>query len=235
MILRDALTGGVLTVFGAVVLEESLRMPRYENLGVNPYTAPGIVPAVLGGAIILFGLIMFTRASGVFARRARPSEVGAPPPSGARDEASGAAGVEARSDVTRAAGTRAVETAADEYGHDPNAHDPNGQDPEGQDPDGSGAGGTGAGAPPALAPRAASYRLGLTLLLTLVYAGVLVGRLPFALATFLFVGGFIVVFEWRRGPAAAAARRIAIAVFEAALVAVAVSFVFERIFLVRLP
>jgi hypothetical protein len=79
-------------------------------------------------------------------------------------------------------------------------------------------------------------RLLLTLALTLGYAGVLVGRAPFSLATFVFVFVFIILFDWR---AAAAARRttrlLATAGVQALLVAVAVTLVFERLFLVRLP
>lgn len=85
------------------------------------------------------------------------------------------------------------------------------------------------------APAAPDLRqIGLTLALTLGYAGVLVGRLPFWLATFLFVFAFVVVFEWRdRG--AGRARRIAFATVYAAGLAALVTYVFQEVFLVRLP
>lgn len=194
---RDLLTGVALMLLGGGVLEESSRMPRYENLGVNPYTAPGIVPAVLGGAILVFGLVMATRASGVFSRRARPMPEAA---------ASG--------------GAAAAEAAG------PAAPRPTGDDGDAGTQDAAGAG---------LSQREVVRRLGLTLALTLVYAGVLVGRLPFWLATFLFVAGFVVAFEWRRDRLAAHLRRVATAALEAAVVAAAVTYIFERIFLVRLP
>jgi putative tricarboxylic transport membrane protein len=67
-----------------------------------------------------------------------------------------------------------------------------------------------------------------------LYAGFLVGRLPFWLASALFVFAFTAAFEWGKGPAGRARRLI-----EAALLGIgtgiAVALVFERIFLVRLP
>jgi hypothetical protein len=81
-------------------------------------------------------------------------------------------------------------------------------------------------------------QLGLTLLLTAGYAGGLVGRIHFGLATFLFVSLFILLFEWRSGLDWREKRgvfRISLALAQGAVVAVAVTLVFERIFLVRLP
>lgn len=76
-------------------------------------------------------------------------------------------------------------------------------------------------------------RLGLTLLLTLVYAAGLVGRLPFWLATFLFVAAFVFLFEWgsERGRLGSAVAAIIIG----AVVSGAVSAVFRYVFLVSLP
>ena len=84
-------------------------------------------------------------------------------------------------------------------------------------------------------------RLALATVLCLVYPLLLVGWLPFWLATGLFVFAFIVVFEWlpQDGEAAPSpARRRAIlfwAAVQAALVAAIVSIVFQELFLVRLP
>lgn len=76
------------------------------------------------------------------------------------------------------------------------------------------------------------------LALLLVFSVGLVGRVPFWLATGLFVTVFVVVFEmWggarrdRRALAGLGAR----ALLCGAVTAVAVTFVFERVFLVRLP
>lgn len=70
--------------------------------------------------------------------------------------------------------------------------------------------------------------------LGVLYAGVLVGRVPFWLASALFVFAFTTAFEWEQGPQRRA-RRIA----EAALIGLgtglAVTLVFEKLFLLRLP
>ncbi|MBU8544715.1 MULTISPECIES: tripartite tricarboxylate transporter TctB family protein [Roseomonadaceae] len=77
-------------------------------------------------------------------------------------------------------------------------------------------------------------QLGTAAALGILYAGVLVGTLPFWLATALFVFGFTAAFEWQLGPTGRLRRLI-----EAALLGLAtggvVTLVFERIFLVRLP
>ena len=70
--------------------------------------------------------------------------------------------------------------------------------------------------------------------LGLLYAGVLVGRLPFWIASALFVFAFTTAFEWELGPQGRARR-----VVEAAAIGlgtgVAVMLVFEELFLLRLP
>lgn len=79
-------------------------------------------------------------------------------------------------------------------------------------------------------------RLLLMLVLSIGYAGVLVGRIPFSLATFLYVFTAVGIFDWRpEDPPPVKARRLGIAFVEALAVAVAVTFVFEQIFLVTLP
>ena len=79
-------------------------------------------------------------------------------------------------------------------------------------------------------------RLALALVLTLGYAAGLVGWLPFWLATALFVGGFVALFEWRMAQnRAERIRRIGFAVLYGALIAAVVTFVFQELFLVRLP
>ena len=77
-------------------------------------------------------------------------------------------------------------------------------------------------------------RLGIAAALGVLYAGVLVGRAPFWLASALFVFAFTAIFEWERGPQGRPRRLI-----EAALIGIGtgitVMLVFERVFLVRLP
>lgn len=68
------------------------------------------------------------------------------------------------------------------------------------------------------------------------YAGVLVSRVPFWLATFLFVFAFITVFELFEPEARRKwIIRVAMAVVIAALTSGIVSYVFSNIFFVRLP
>lgn len=79
-------------------------------------------------------------------------------------------------------------------------------------------------------------RLQLTAVLTISYAGILVGRIPYWLATGLFIFAFILVFEWRSGMPAKERSRIGmVAAVLAVIVTAAVSYVFERLFLVTLP
>ena len=49
-------------VFGAAVLVASWRMDRLEVLRINPWSAPGLMPGVLGFLIILFGAVLALRA-----------------------------------------------------------------------------------------------------------------------------------------------------------------------------
>jgi putative tricarboxylic transport membrane protein len=154
----------VLVAFGLGVMAEAWRMPRFEHLGVNPYTVPGLVPAFIAAALVLFGLIMLLRSSRALA--------GSAPVTGG----------------------------------------------------------------PGLLSGEGARRTLLTLLLTLGYGAGLVGLLPYWLATFLFVFLFITVFEWPTASSRARrARVLALALLQAALVAGLVTFIFERLFLVRLP
>ncbi|PZW46515.1 putative tricarboxylic transport membrane protein [Humitalea rosea] len=74
----------------------------------------------------------------------------------------------------------------------------------------------------------------LTAALGLIYAVGLIGRLPFWLAAALFVFSFTACFEWRAS-AGRRVRRLAEAAVLGLLTGGAVTYVFERIFLVRLP
>lgn len=51
----------VLILFGAAVAFESWRMPRFERIGGTIYSAPGLVPGILGLVIVLLGGIMLVR------------------------------------------------------------------------------------------------------------------------------------------------------------------------------
>jgi putative tricarboxylic transport membrane protein len=83
---------------------------------------------------------------------------------------------------------------------------------------------------------AARTRLFWSLALCLAYAVLLVGRMPFWLATGLFIFAFVAGFEWRNeDEQRARLAKIAAAGALAAATALAVPFLFEHLFLVRLP
>jgi putative tricarboxylic transport membrane protein len=76
----------------------------------------------------------------------------------------------------------------------------------------------------------------LAVVLCLGYAAGLVGHVPFWLATFLFVAAFVALFEWPLARTRAERlRRLLFAVIFGAVASAAVTFVFQEIFLVRLP
>ena len=81
-----------------------------------------------------------------------------------------------------------------------------------------------------------NQRLLLTAVLTFIYAGVLVGHTPYGLSTGLFVFVFVAAFEWRREMSFREMGRVGLAAgILAIVVAAAVSYTFERLFLVTLP
>ena len=63
MVKADFVTGLAFVALGLAALIESLRMPRLEHLGVNPYSVPGVVPGALGVVIALLGGILVMRAA----------------------------------------------------------------------------------------------------------------------------------------------------------------------------
>jgi Ca2+/Na+ antiporter len=75
-------------------------------------------------------------------------------------------------------------------------------------------------------------RVAIALLLSLVFCLVLLSRAHFVLATALFVATFTFLFA---DPAQPRARRLRVAGLSGAITAVVVFYVFQEIFLVRLP
>ena len=75
-------------------------------------------------------------------------------------------------------------------------------------------------------------RIALMLPLTLVYAAAMLGRLPFWLATALFVASFTWAFTPPEQPKL---RRLVTALISGVITTAVVIFVFQEIFLVRLP
>lgn len=58
----DFFTSIFLFLLGLIVFTISIRMPTFRELGANPYSAPGIVPMILGVIIAIMGAILFTRS-----------------------------------------------------------------------------------------------------------------------------------------------------------------------------
>ena len=146
--------------FGLLILIGSWRMERFESMGAQLYAMPGFVPALLGGALVLLGLVLMLRGW----QRQRHE---APAPDNA---------------------TRAEPLI--------------------------------------------NGRIALTLALTLVYAALLIGRLPFWLATAVFVAAFVALYAPREQ---ALARRLVVALLAGLITSAVVTWVFQFIFLVRLP
>jgi len=79
-------------------------------------------------------------------------------------------------------------------------------------------------------------RFFVALVLCIGYAVGLVGNLPFWAATGGFVFVFILLFEWQGDRSAAGhARAVVTSALQAVIVAAAVTYIFQEIFLVRLP
>ena len=58
----DLVTGGAWLVVGAAIMIGSWRMDRLESQGVQWFTAPGLVPGVMGVLIVLTALLIVVRA-----------------------------------------------------------------------------------------------------------------------------------------------------------------------------
>jgi hypothetical protein len=86
-------------------------------------------------------------------------------------------------------------------------------------------------------PRGTSdLRLAGAAALGLVFVVGLIGRVPFWLASAIFVAMFTILFEWQSGqPSLVRARRVGEAVLLGVVTGVAVTLVFEKVFYVRLP
>jgi len=165
LIRADFVTSLCLVCLGTGTVAESWRMPRLQEMNINPYTIPGLVPGILGGVLLLLGVVLLVRSA-------------------------------------RAGGWRIWVSPI----------------------------------PKSSAKTLAARRTVLTLALTFGYAAGLVGRIPFWLATFLFVLAFVALFEWQAGQSRQqAAKAIASAVLVAGLTSAIVTVVFQYLFLVRLP
>ncbi len=175
---RDRLDAAVWAAFGVVVLVAAWRVDRLENLGINPWSIPGLLPGMVGAFMILLAAVLALRA----------------PP---------------------AAGPDAAPTA------------------DGDDDDDDDDGTVTANAEVAGGMlRAVAAAIPCVLFATL---GPATG-LPFAVDAALFVAAFIALFSWPRWRAEGRIprrllRTLVIAVVSAGLIA----WLFESVFLVRLP
>ena len=159
----DLVAALVLVALGLAVIYLSWTMPRLEARRIHPSTIPGLVPLILGGALVLTSGLLFLRSLRL-------------------DAAGGWTGL-----------LRVI------------------------------------GGPEA-------RRALIALALVLVYALGLVGRVPFWLASALFIFSFIVVFEIvLTRPPAHPLRSLAWAIGIALVAGLGIAYVFEDIFLVRLP
>ena len=143
----DAAQGVAWALGGGLIVYASWTMDRLERHGAALYTAPGLVPGLLGLVIVVLGVALALRKRGISAS-----------------------------------------SPAIRWGNTP-----------------------------------------LVLALCLGYAIGLIGRMPFWLATFVFVTAFIAIFEYP------SRRRMALAPLYGAATSLAVSNLFEAVFLVRLP
>lgn len=69
----DLLDAALWMLFGAAVLVGSLRMDRLESQGASPYTAPGLLPGLLGLAMLLLGTVLALRSWRRGARHQAPA------------------------------------------------------------------------------------------------------------------------------------------------------------------
>ena len=79
------------------------------------------------------------------------------------------------------------------------------------------------------------FRLALTIGWSVVYAILLVGTIPYWIATFIYVVAFILIFELRPREKPPLRRTILLALVEAAIATAIVASVFQYLFLVDLP
>ena len=162
----DFVSAIVLIALALTIVVESLRIDYLEGLNIDPYTAPGLVPALLGGLLFLCGVAMLVRSA-------------------------------------KRGGWRIKLNA---------------------------------GALPRLWQSDAKRRIGLTLLLTFVFALGFFGRLPFGLGAAIFVFAFIVLLGPRlRFSEPGWARQIAVASAIAVCAGYGIAMIFTDIFVVKLP
>jgi putative tricarboxylic transport membrane protein len=62
MVKKDFITSIVLIAFSISVIVMSYTMPRLERRGIDPFSAPGVVPGLIGAVLLVLALILFFRS-----------------------------------------------------------------------------------------------------------------------------------------------------------------------------
>lgn len=62
MVKKDFITSIVLIAFSLSVVVLSYTMPRLERRGIDPFSAPGVVPGMIGLVLLCLALILFVRS-----------------------------------------------------------------------------------------------------------------------------------------------------------------------------
>lgn len=62
MVKKDFITSIVLIAFSVSVIVMSYTMPRLERRGIDPFSAPGVVPGMIGMVLLVLALILFFRS-----------------------------------------------------------------------------------------------------------------------------------------------------------------------------
>ena len=165
MVKKDFITSIVLIAFSLSVVVSSYTMPRLERRGIDPFSAPGVVPGMIGAILLVLALILFARS------------------------------------VRRGGYLLFGPDSNQEPGH-----------------------------------RGAPLRILLTLVLSLIYAIGLLGRIDYTIGTLLYIFAFIVLFELRWSqPPGRRLRIIGAALLQALIGALLITMVFRKLFLVDLP
>ncbi len=62
MVKKDFITSIVLVAFSISVVVMSYTMPRLEHRNIDPFSAPGVVPGMIGMILLALSLILFVRS-----------------------------------------------------------------------------------------------------------------------------------------------------------------------------
>ncbi|GAK61303.1 hypothetical protein U27_01203 [Candidatus Vecturithrix granuli] len=162
----DFITSILLMIFSLSIVIISIRMPRMQELGANPYSAPGIVPGFLGVIIFMLSLALCMKSV-------------------------------LKNGYTIDLHKKTIRVFFQDQ---------------------------------------ATIRVLLTLFISIIYGVGFLGNISYILATFVYVAGFIMLFEYRcEQPIHTQKKTVMFAMIQAILVTASVAAVFRYLFLVNLP